>query len=158
MSPSIKPVAIYCVHLPVPTKPAISTIFSGKKDMISSAEADAGKEFTVHANKVIFDYNVNTRELYIPDDMNQFAAFGAHVEINPDQFYRMSFSSGKWYADPQELFQAKIFVEEDGFEVIKDDTSGAWRWRARNWVEESGLHDTDDDAYFDCVERNHIPW
>jgi hypothetical protein len=155
---SIKLVPVFALNLPVPTSPAIKTEFSGVKDMISGQEPEAGKAFTAPANKVFFEYNQNTRELTIPDELKDFAAFGNYVEVEPDLFYRMTAYKGVWYADPQEVFQAKIWVQEDGFEVVKDDETDCWRWSARNWVEQSGLYDTDDEAYIGCVEINHIHW
>jgi hypothetical protein len=154
----IKLVALYCLHLPVPTTPGVQTVFFGHKDMVQGAESEAGLTLTADANKVFVDYKTTTRELIIPDELKAFAAFGAYVEVEPNLFYRMSEYKGRWFADPQALFQAKLWVAEDGFEVVKDDESDAWRWRALNWAEESGLYDTDDEAYLGCVEVNHIPW
>lgn len=54
------------------------------------------------------------------------------------------------------LDEAKKLVFEAGYEVVKDTESDYFRWRARNWVEDSGLLDTEEEAYFSCVELNNL--
>lgn len=54
------------------------------------------------------------------------------------------------------LEQAKQLVFEGGFEVVKDTQTDYYRWSARNWVEDSGLLDTEEEAYFDCVQANDL--
>lgn len=54
------------------------------------------------------------------------------------------------------LEKAKQLVFDAGYEVVKDSESDYYRWRARNWVEESGLIDTEEEAYFSCVELNSL--
>lgn len=59
-------------------------------------------------------------------------------------------------ADTAEVFAAKKLVKDNRFEVVKDEDSDYFRWRAINYVEESGLFDTDDEAYLGCVSQNGL--
>lgn len=58
--------------------------------------------------------------------------------------------------DTAEVFAAKKLVNDNQFEVVKDSESDYFRWRAINYVEESALFDTDDEAYLGCVEYNGL--
>lgn len=81
---------------------------------------------------------------------------GARVDNGSDQGLLISVTEAGFVADSPAVYAAKQLVRDNGFEVVKDSESDYFIWRARNWVEESGCFDTDDEAYLDCVKVNGL--
>ncbi|MFK4131986.1 hypothetical protein ACI2KR_06780 [Pseudomonas luteola] len=116
-------------------------------------------EFTLPDLSVISgsaQYDAITRKVTFPSDspvssVDTSALIGAPIKVD-DEVLLLSFGNEGWTADPESIWKAKLMVENAGFEVVKDEDSDYYRWQSKFETVESGLYDTDDEAYLGCVE------
>ncbi|MDU8351010.1 hypothetical protein RYA05_03765 [Pseudomonas syringae pv. actinidiae] len=119
--------------------------------------------FLANGDQIIMSGYLNTitREVTFSSDATNgpFATslHGARLDMgdNAPSLFVSQTATG-FVADTAEVFAAKKLVKDNRFEVVKDEDSDYFRWRAINYVEESGLFDTDDEAYLGCVSQNGL--